>query len=83
MYLAAVARAVAAPGTWVDVPRVFGTYFNALITAACLEGGYLRVEPRDGDVAVTIRGKRYIKTAGPVECEVRPAGGGWKLRVRA
>ena len=46
MYIAAVERAVASPGLWIEVPRRFRTEFNARITADCLAGGYLRVEVR-------------------------------------
>jgi hypothetical protein len=57
LYLAAVERAVARrAGTWTDV-RVFDAEFNAQITARCLEGGYLRAQPRDGDRPVTISGQ--------------------------
>ena len=82
LYLAAVERAVARPGTWTDV-RVFDTEFNAQITASCLEGGYLRVQPRDDDHPISVRGKRYIATAAPVETTVDNGPNGWMLKIRA
>ena len=82
MYLAAVEDAVACPGRWIDIPRSFETEFNASITGSCLEGGYLRVQPRDGDTEARVRGKRYIATAGPVETRIATDGDGWQLSIR-
>jgi len=62
LYLAAVEEAIGQPGRWIELGRDFDTEFNAAITGSCLGGGYLRVQPRDGDVPVTIGGKRYIRT---------------------
>ncbi|HET6549381.1 MAG TPA: hypothetical protein VFG79_13030 [Solirubrobacter sp.] len=83
MYLAAVQEAVARPGAWVEVPRDFATEFNASVTAGCLRQGFLRVEPQAGDVPVTVRGKRYIATAAPVETRIDAVDrGAWRLSVR-
>lgn len=82
MYLASVERALAQPGIWVEIPRTFKTEFNARITGSCLEGGYLRVEPRDGDTPKIVSGKRYIATAGPVMTRVERRDGEWILRVQ-
>lgn len=58
------------PGSWIDV-RVFDTEFNASITGSCLQGGYLRVEPRDGDEPyVGPKGQRWMATPSPVEPQV-------------
>jgi hypothetical protein len=67
MYLDAVRRATDTPNEWVEVPRDFKTESNASITGSCLEGGYLRVEPGEGDIPVVVQGHRYIRTAGPAE----------------
>ncbi|MGH2948801.1 MAG: hypothetical protein ACRDPC_21525 [Solirubrobacteraceae bacterium] len=80
--LAAVEAAVAAPGRWVEIPRSFKTEFNASITGTCLQGGYLRVEPREGDRPIVVQGKRYIRTAAPVETRHRRVGDEWRLRIR-
>jgi hypothetical protein len=45
-------------------------------------GGYLRVEPREGDTPIVVRGKPYIRTAAPVTPRVRQADDGWKLSIR-
>jgi hypothetical protein len=81
MYLAAVERAVARPGVWTDV-RVFKTEANAAVTGNCLAGGYLRVDPRPGDTAVEVKGKRYIATAAPVETMISQGPDGWLLKIR-
>jgi hypothetical protein len=83
MYLAAVRKAIEAPGEWVELPRDFRTEFNASITGSCLEGGYLRVEPRVGDTPVVVQGKKYIRTAGPVEARYRKVGDAWRLSIRS
>jgi hypothetical protein len=83
MYLATVEQAVAHPGRWVEVPRRFDTEFNASITGSCLRDGYLRVQPREGDIPVLVQGRRYIRTAAPVECRVHREPNGWALSVRA
>jgi hypothetical protein len=82
LYLATVEKAIAVPDQWRDVPRRFATEFNAAITGNCLQGGYLRVEPREGDEVVQVDGKRYIKTAAPVEYRVRGTAEEWYLSVR-
>ena len=82
MYLHAVETAIATPGQWVEIPRGFESEYNASITGSCLEGGYLRVQPREGDVPVTVRGKTYIKTAAPVEARPRKVGDEWRLGIR-
>lgn len=82
MYLVAVQDAVNQPGHWIEVPREFETEFNASITGSCLEGGYLRVQPQEGDQPVTVRGRRYIKTAAPVDARVTEADGKWRLSLR-
>jgi hypothetical protein len=82
LYLAAVQRAVARPGEWTDV-RVFKTEANANVTAHCLAGGYLRVEPRDGDTPIKVRGKTYIATAAPVKTTISRELDGWRLKIRA
>lgn len=81
LYLAAVERAVARPGTWTDV-RLFAGEFNARMAANCLAGGYLRVHPRESDTPVTVAGKRYIATAAPVETIVEEGPDGWLLKIR-
>ena len=83
LYLATVERAIAQRDRWIDVPRRFDTEFNASITGTCLRDGYLRVHPRDGDDAVVVKGKSYIKTAAPVEYRVRREPDGWVLSIRA
>jgi hypothetical protein len=83
MYLATVQRAVTQRDQWIDVPSRFDTEFNASITGTCLRDGYLRVRPRDGDTPVVVQGKRYIKTAAPVEYRVRREPDGWVLSIRA
>jgi hypothetical protein len=82
IYLAAVESAVASPGRWVDIPRSFSTEFNASITGSCLQGGYLRVQPHEGDVPVVVAGKRYIRTAAPVVPRVQKVRDEWQLSVR-
>jgi hypothetical protein len=82
MYLAAVDRAVAEPNCWIEIPRRFDTEFNARITGSCLSGGYLRVQPREGDVAVLVQGKRCIETAAPMTAFVEQDGDAWMLRIR-
>ena len=74
-------RALGHPETSIQVPRRFDTEFNVSITAACLGEGYLRVQPRDGDVTVVVRGKRYIRTAAPVETRWHSAPDGWVLEL--
>jgi len=83
MYLSAVQRAVQTPGVWVEVPRSFPSEFNASITGSCLEHGYLRVEPREGDVPIVVHGKRCIRTAGPVKTCIRNVGDAWQLSIRS
>jgi hypothetical protein len=82
MYLAAVEAAVASPGRWIEIPRGFDTEFNASITGTCLASGYLRVEPREGDVPVIVQGKRYIQTPAPVDPRTRKVGDQWRLSIR-
>lgn len=82
MYLTAIEAAVATPGRWVEIPRRFNTQANVLITARCLERGYLRVRPRNGDVPMIVDGQRYIKTAAPVDTRPREVGDGWQLGIR-
>src|SRR3954447_37121 len=81
MYLAAVERAVSRPGGWVEIPRDFVSEANASVTAGFLEQGYLRVEPREGDVPVVVQGKRYIRTAAPVETRRRQVDDEWRRRI--
>lgn len=81
MYLASVEQAIANPGVWIEIPRTFKTEFNAKITRTCLEGGYLRVEPRTGDTPM-VGGKRYIATAAPVATRVGESDGEWTVSVR-
>jgi hypothetical protein len=82
MYLAAVENAVATPGRWIEIPRGFDTEFNASITVTCLEGGYLRVQPRAGDEELVVRGKRYIKTAALVDSRTHRIGDEWRVSIR-
>ena len=82
MYLGAVDEAVAAPGHWIEIPRAFKTELNARVTARCLEAGYLRVQPREGDLTVVVHGKRYVKTPGPVRTRLRESSGADAARVR-
>jgi hypothetical protein len=82
LYLAAVERAANRPGIWIDV-RVFDTEMNAGVTANCLNGGFLRVQPRRGDTEVRVRGKQYIATAAAVEVSIHEGPDGWLLRIRA
>ena len=69
------------PASWIDV-RVFKTEGNARVTASCLSRGFLRVQPREGDSPITVRGRRYIATASPVETDVAEEPEGWGLRIR-
>ena len=82
MYLASVEEAVATPGRWIEIPRAFDTEFNASVTGGCLEGGYLRVQPRAGDDTLLVRGKRYVRTAAPVDVRTRKTDDGWRLSIR-
>jgi hypothetical protein len=82
MYLAAVERAVAEPGRWIEVPRRFRTEANASVTGRCLQGGYLRVQPREGDDHVIVGGRRYVRTAAPVTPCAEPDGDEWRLSIR-
>jgi hypothetical protein len=82
MYLASVEDAVATPGRWIEIPRGFDTEFNASITGTCLEGGYLRVQPREGDEELAVRGKRYIKTPALVDARTHWIGEEWRLSIR-
>ena len=82
VYIAAVERAIAAPGRWIEVPRRFQTQFNANVTAVCLRGGYLRVEVRDDDTPIYVAGKRYLKTPAPVHARVERDYDGWLVRIR-
>lgn len=81
-YLAAVAAAVSKPGRWqvVDVP--FATEANARVTAHCLEGGYLRVQPRDSEPSVVVAARVCLRTPAPVETRVTRDGEDWRLAVR-
>ncbi|HEX7168118.1 MAG TPA: hypothetical protein VF230_14160 [Acidimicrobiales bacterium] len=83
MYLTAVQEAVFRPGAWIEIPRDFATEFNASVTARCLEQGYLRVDPREDDVPVTVGGKRYIATPAPVETRIDAIDGRWRLSIRS
>ncbi len=83
LYLAAVRDAVHSPGSWVVVRRTFDTEANAGVTASCLRGGYLRVIPYAGDDAIDVSGKRYLRTAAPVQTRITKVDGGWCLEVRA
>jgi hypothetical protein len=81
LYLEAVEEAVAKPGHWIEVPRLFATKMNADVTGCCLRGGYLRVKPRDG-ASITVRGKSYLRTAAPVDAKVTGGRSEWKLYLR-
>lgn len=83
MYIAAVERALAKPGIWIEVPRRFQSEFNARMAADCLAGGYLRVEVRPGETPLYVGGKRYLKTPGPVVTQVEPDREAWLVRIRA
>jgi hypothetical protein len=82
MYVAAVERAIATPGRWIELPRRFRTEFNASITADCLRGGYLRVEVREGDAPIYVAGKRYLKTPARVAARVERDREGWLVLIR-
>lgn len=82
LYLAAVERAIEQPGRWLLVPRRFDTEFNASVLVSCLQGGYLRVCPREGDRPIVVAGKRCIRTAAPVDAEVKRIDDGWQVVVR-
>ena len=82
MYLAAVEQAVSEPGQWIQIPRRFESELNASVIGGCLRGGYLRVPPRDGDEAVEVDGRTYLKTAAPVTSRVDDVGGAWTLSIR-
>ena len=81
MYLAAVEKAVSEPGRWIDIPRRFDRELTASVMGGRLRAGYLPVPPRDGDEAVEVDGKRYLKTAAPVTSRVDAVGGGWTLSI--
>jgi hypothetical protein len=83
MYLDCVRRAVASPGKAIEIPKDFRSESNAAMTVHCLREGYLRVEPREGDEAITVRGKRYIRTTAPVDAEARRTGDVWRVTLRA
>jgi hypothetical protein len=82
MYVLTARSAIAQVGQWVEIPRRFGTEFNASITGRCLQQGFLRVQPRDGDLPVVVEEKPYIKTAAPVAPRVEREGQQWKLNIR-
>jgi hypothetical protein len=82
MYIAAVDRAIATSGRWLEIPRRFRTEVNANMTAECLRGGYLRVEVRQGEVPTYVAGKRYLKTPAPVSARVDRDRDGWLVRIR-
>jgi hypothetical protein len=82
MYLAAVERAVAEPGRWIDIPRRFDRELVASILGGCLRRGYLRAPPRDGDATIVVDGNSYIRTASPVTSRVAEVDGGWSLSIR-
>ena len=81
LYLRTVEAAVADPGRWVEVPRLFATEMNAAVTGYCLEGGYLRVKPR-GDERILVNGKAFLRTAAPVDSRVEGSGAEWKLHLK-
>ncbi len=83
MYIAAVERAVASPGLWIEIPRRFRTEFNAKMTADCLRGGHLRVEVRPGDTPIVVAGKRYLKTPARVLARVEHDRQGWLVRIQS
>jgi hypothetical protein len=82
LYLRTVEQAVATPGRWVEVPKIFRSPYNASKTAACLAAGYLRVEPREGDTPVRAEGRDCIRTAAAVTTKVEPGALGSVLFVR-
>ena len=82
LYLRTVEAAVANPGHWIEVPRLFATKMNADVTGHCLQGGYLRVKPRDGGASINVNGKSYLRTAAPVDVKITGAGAEWKLHLR-
>jgi hypothetical protein len=82
LYLRTVEAAVANPGHRIEVPRRFATEMNAAVTGHCLQGGYLRVKPRDGWETITVNGKSYLRTAAPVDVRIDGAGAEWKLHLR-
>lgn len=82
LYLRTVEAAVANPGHWIEVPRRFATEMNAAVTGHCLQGGYLRVKPRDDGASITVKGKSYLRTAAPVDFKIDGAGAEWKLHLR-
>ena len=54
---------------------------NAAVTGHCLQGGYLRVRPRDDEISITVNGTSYLRTAAPVEVKIDGAGTEWKLHL--
>jgi hypothetical protein len=76
IYLRTVELAVASPGRWIEIPKAFRTPYNASKTAQCLAAGYLRVEPREGDIPVRAEGRDCIRTAAPVETKVERSHAG-------
>jgi hypothetical protein len=83
LYLRTVEAAIANPGHWIEVPRRFATEMNASVTGHCLQGGYLRVKPRNDAASIKVNGKTYLRTAAPVGFKIDGAGAEWKLYLRA
>lgn len=81
LYLRTVEEAVANDGHWIEVPRRFATKMNADVTGHCLQGGYLRVKPRDGEPSITVNGKTYLRTAAPVDVKIGGSGTEWTLHI--
>jgi hypothetical protein len=80
LYLDCVEQAVANPGQWVRV-RSFSSKANADVTGRCLEGGFLRVLPRDGEPSINVNGKTWLRTAAPIRFRVGEASEGWPLDI--
>ena len=81
LYLAAGDRALATPGAWTSV-RIFETQKNAAVTASCMRGGYLRVKPREDEVAVQVGRHRWLRLSAPLETRIDEIDEGWHLSVR-
>ena len=80
LYLDCVEQAVANPGQWVRI-RSFSSKANADVTGRCLEGGYLRVLPREGEPSINVNGKTWLRTAAPIRFRVGEASEGWPLDI--
>jgi hypothetical protein len=74
--------AMAEPGKWVRLNRVFKTRENAHSTASCLRRGFLRVRPQDGEPTFALGEHTYLALPAKLEVKVEYKGETWRLSVR-